>query len=624
MIARCLLRCSSRVGSGLCAVVLPVLLLALVGCTPDAPATDPKPDLTAASGAGIESRGASRSRKQDSCQRSLQGVFDALSPRRIDDDTALDAVVSDLDRWARTCGSVVLEGGFEAIAQDDDVRQQFLDDSLFQRTTSDRYTTADMEHIAEAQFARQIVDAVAGEVAVPSQTQAARTLFDFTVRQIVSVPGLGFSLPIPARLIWQLGFGGTRDRTRLLITVLRQRRIDAALVVVPVDLGEGRIGGYELLGVAVNDAPQPGGGIGNAVLLFDVQNDLAIPHPDDSSRVATLAVGLDNPATWTQFNLGGATYPVTSESLAKRKVKFSASTSLLAPRMGLVQYALGPDQRFELYDSLGPSKLVSEDSGLIARLSRGFDTPTDRIERWDGSEPATDIKLGKEQQTLLGTQLSSLVGPMKAYNTETGWEPRPVRNPLRRGRIEQLTGGSRKAAPVYLQARVAANPLTENDEVPPSLREQVLQMNQRSAVDAEYWNSLLQAESGNTDSAIKLLTRFLQQHPTSFWANSALREVAKLLAGEGRTQDAVAIYAGLPSRSLADLWLLKSWGANVPTTAELQAASETPKPEKKPEPEQEPQPSATGAPATEEPTIDADAIQNAARQAAAALEDATP
>ena len=549
-------------------------VLLLVGCPKTTEPVDTAPSE--------ESIQRTANRRQANCERSLTGVFEALAPRRVDDDASINQAVSDLNLWRKSCGELTLDGGVDAVASDEPLRREKLPEEIAEQTVGPAFIEADAELIAEAVLARQIVDTVASESAVSSQSEAARALFDMTARQVMSTPGLGRSLPLPPRVLWQAGFAGARDRTRLLATLLRQRRIDAAVVAVPVPLEDGSTGGYEMLGVAVSDAPQfaddgtPTEDTGPGVLLFDPVGGIGFPSPSDPSQVATLDEALKNDAVFRQFDLGGNIHLATSESLAKRKIKFIGGAGLFAPRMGLLQLALPPSQPLELYDSLGQSELVAEQSGLIARLARTFDVPTERIEWWDGSiTPGMDA-ISDQARDLMGRQVTQLLGPMKPSRVDDptapadAYELLPVRRPLRRGRIEQLTGVPQEASAVYLLSRVMADPLTENEAIPETIRDQAKAVNEASATDAQYWNALLQVDADKRDNAIKLLDRFLKQHGQSIWNVAARVEMARLLAETDRKPEAIAVMQTLGQQiSPVDLWRLKQWGANVPTTQEL-------------------------------------------------------
>ena len=539
----------------------------LAGCPGES--TDEPAETAAASD---EAQRRTQQRREDNCETTLDAVLDAFSPRRVDDDIEVAGTLSDLNTWLKSCGK--LYGSLDEVADDAALRERVLPPDVFALTGEQTFAIGDAEHIAETLLAREIVDAVASDTAVPSQAEAAERLVGFTAQQIVSLPIAGGAMPLPPRRLWQLGFGGRADRARLAITLLRQRRIDAAIVALPVPLPDGRTGSQELLGVAVDDAPQPDGGPAPGVLLFDTRAGEPLRSPGDPDRIATLAEAAADPQVFRQYDLGGAVYPATADRVPKRKIKFAGNAALLAPRMGLVQLALPPERRLELYDSLGQSALVGEGSGLIARLERAFDTPAERIELWTPSLLSTDASsLEPALQQVLGQQIAAILGPVTPVQEEPGgpWSLQPVANPLRLGRIEQLAGDAQKATPIFLKARLAADPLMSKADIPPQLQEQAKQINAGTGTDAQYWAALMQAQLGNADAAMRQLTRFLEQNPQSLWRLSAQSELARLLAESGQTEQAIAVMQAIPPqlRTEFDLHRLQRLGVEVPTTEEV-------------------------------------------------------
>ena len=549
-------------------VLLLGLSLTLAGCPSQA-----EPDATETTLSEKEKRDR-QTRLQDNCQTTLDGVLEAFSPRRIDDDTEVSASLADLNNWRRACGKYV--GEVADVASDEPTRQAFLPGPVFDRTVGEEFLDVDAEHLAESLLARQIVDVVASEASVPSQAEAAAKIMEFVASQVIALPQVSGSVPLSGRQVWMIGLGGGADRARLAATVLRQRRIDAAIVAIPFPLPSGQIGAQELLGVAVGDAPGADGKTEPAVLLFDFRSGSALRSPENPDRIATLAEAEADDRVFRQYDLAGLRYPSTSERLAKRKVKLILTPSVLAPRIGLVQLVLPPSrQGLELYDSLGPSQLVGEGRGLLARVAAAFETPNERIELWSPSLApgfAADPPQGPLPQ-LIAQRLQSVAGPYRPMinDEKQRFDIAPVKTPLRVGRIEQLAGDAQSASQIFLKARLSEKPLVEDRRIPPNIQQQVNDLNGATAVDARYWTALLQSQLGNTDEAIQLLVDFAAKERSSYWQVPVRMELARLLEQSGRRDEAVSVILPIDRSELTvfDFAQLKRWGQDVPTTDEV-------------------------------------------------------
>ena len=584
-------------------------LVVLSGCPQKTPPEDAPSEAATA-----EAKAASRRVRQENCERRLNGVLEAFSPERVDADIDRATTLTDLNLWRKSCANDVLPGGVSAVASDEDLRERLLPEDLREAARGEDFTEADGGHLAESLLLQRIAAGVLDEAERQGQrprgaADVATALFDFAVLQIAEIPQLGTGLPVSLRETWQLGFGSSADVAAAFMGLLRQQRIDAYIVAVPVPTEQGAIAGYELVGVTVetarqqdladdaspdadespndssdddssdDDTPNDDSAAGTQVLLFDPQLGLALPSLARPGEIATLDEALADDAVLRQFDLGGLIYPVTAERLAQRKIKFVGTPSLLAPRVGLLQYSLPASQRVELYDSLGQSRLVAEGQGFIDRVAAATDTPLDRIEPWRRGR--LDLRPTLEPDSpaaqLLEQQRLALRGPVQVKlvkdegGTVIGVDLEPPQTPLREGRISQVMGDVRAAAGVFLQARVARSPLTDIKNLPEELEVERRRVNNETATAAEYYNAIAQAQAGQRDSAIKGFEQFISRRESPL-AILARRPLANLLADADRKDEAIAAMQTLAANgllSVGDFYRLKTWGAAVPTTAEL-------------------------------------------------------
>ena len=557
--------------------LLPVLAVTLLaGCPPETPESS-------ATETEDESEQATAAKRLASCERQLSGALNQLSPLRIGFENDPETELADLEGWRKSCAGVFLDGGVEAVvaadSNDPALRAEKLPEPLQDAVGGEAYGLPDIQHITDSLLAAAITEQVASRQNVPDKAEAARRLFDFTVREIVAVPGLGGGVPVSPGRVWEMGLGTQSDQSWLFIQLLRQRRIDAAVLSMPVQVagpnGQPVEASYQIIGAVVGDEPGP-----ESVALFDFTVDAPLPSPSDPAKTATLAEALADDAVFRQYDLGGRRHPLTSELLKRRTVLFAGEPSLLAPRLGLIQAALPPEVTVELYESLGQSELSAV--GLVERLATAMEVSPDAVALWTHSIVQARPQPSPAVAQLLLQRQNALAAPIEMRPNEQGQiAPQPARRPLRYARLLHLTGGRQKAVEAYLKPQVSVVSDQDGNQnrsapngLPPEVEQQRQAVNQLAAVDARYWTALLQAELGNTETAIRKLETFLDRDGRTLWFEASRRELARQLAGIGQNERAIEVMKGLQGPRPGDLWMLKQLGAEIPTTAELQAAQE--------------------------------------------------
>ncbi|MGL6226547.1 MAG: tetratricopeptide repeat protein [Thermoguttaceae bacterium] len=222
------------------------------------------------------------------------------------------------------------------------------------------FHNADADHFKQSIWMRNIANWVNRDQQAPLDRAIA--LFDWTVRNVdlrlghVTLP-TGQQILTPVQEPWQtllLGHGTVADRAWVFIELLRQQRIDAALLCLPNEENP--------------DSPIPwavGVLIDNNIYLFLPDFGLAIPGPKgvalrqqaDSTKtseleyvdVATLAQVVENEALLRQLDTEGVRFPIDSDKLKESIVLIAETPSSASERMSLVQKELSGEEAVLLY-----------------------------------------------------------------------------------------------------------------------------------------------------------------------------------------------------------------------------------------------------------------------------------
>lgn len=219
---------------------------------------------------------------------------------------------------------------------------------------------ADADHFKQSIWMRNIANWVNRDQQAPLDRTLA--LFDWTVRNVdlrlghVTLP-TGQQVLTPVQETWQtllLGHGTVADRAWVFIELLRQQRIDAALLCLPNEENP--------------DSPIPwavGVLIDNNIYLFLPDYGLAIPGPKgirlrqqtDSTKtgaleyrdVATLAQVVEDEALLRQLDTESVRFPIDSDQLKESIVLSAETPSSASERMSLVQKELSGEEAVLLY-----------------------------------------------------------------------------------------------------------------------------------------------------------------------------------------------------------------------------------------------------------------------------------
>ena len=151
---------------------------------------------------------------------------------------------------------------------------------------------------------------------------------------------------------WQtilLGYGTAQDRMTIFLELLRQRRIDAALLGVP-DPRNPNVPYYWAVGVLLNDE----------IYVFLLDYGFPIPGTDgvkiggdgalDFSSVATLSQLMEDDSLLRRFDLSESQkFPITAEMLKQTTAHFFLTPESISMRMKVLESELSGEQNMVLY-----------------------------------------------------------------------------------------------------------------------------------------------------------------------------------------------------------------------------------------------------------------------------------
>ena len=472
----------------------------------------------------------------------LDTLLEMSQPETLVIRTRRETVVSLLHDWVSMGGET-----FETVEPVDAAYTSRLDERLVERIRSPRFAIRDVTHIRDSQwYARIGKTVVAG---AQTDLQRVGRLFYYVTRNIVLRSDDETKLPLAPFGIAMLGEGNARDRAWLFVNLLRQLRIDAAVIQV-ADPSPGLLVGVLLDG---------------EIYLYDPALGFPIPGAE---APATAAV-IDRPATWAEVTKDdslleglatsdGSPYPFTAETLAGANVSLVGASSYWAPRMRRLQLALTGDKDLLLWDPLESSEIVPK--GVLARLaSGGFDKKAITI--WDYPERRRDGNASFSTQ-----QLQTFALRQRAFES-----PIPVERVLandkgdielqlakrgqfrhRMSRNRQLLGEWKTSVTTFLKIRMWRDvpPLPkqigfvgrrEQAAVKAMMPTRVRLVHEEAADDAAFWAAVCQYEQGQVESAANALREYLTRSGLHEWESGAVWLEALWRAELGQLAKAIEI-----------------------------------------------------------------------------------
>ena len=443
----------------------------------------------------------------------------------------------------------------------------------------DHFTAYDGYMLMEAVWLRDASRSKWAGGGSADELQIARSLFDWTIRNIQTDYDRSDHVPqVPWEILF-LGHGTPLERAWTYILLLRQRGIDAALLALPEkdprdDSSPAALPGKSpptppgkeslkpwCVGVLIGDTGK--GKAKKSLYLFDPTLGLPIPGPD--------GIGADNagrldvlPATLNQVVASpklldrlapeaDAPYWARKADLKRAVVLVEASPLYISPRAKRIESRLTGEQKLVL--NAEPSRQAARFQAAGVGDVRLWDLPYTTLQRRLAMAP------GAVAQRLLAYEpfMSSPAAP------------------LYKGRIMQLKGrffDEKEAIDCYQKARprnqaveekamnlaeacfelLSRQRKAEGGELTPAEErhiKEVAVMLARQQVDAiiqgkvaaSYWLGLIEYEQGDYVAALDYFgRRTLQFGPSVFWATGAHYNIARTWEASGQRQKAIAAY----------------------------------------------------------------------------------
>lgn len=504
----------------------------------------PKIDVTANSKTPTENDRLRRSQ----CEQKLATAVGGTSYDRLDIDTDRSTQLADLNAWVATCFDAE---DAEALTNDAELRHQFLPPAMHEIVDQEKFSAVDLLHLRNAQLSQAI-----GLAAVEDASDDVRVMVDLfakVVRNVQLVDASIGELPYDPFSLWQAGIGSARDRAWLFALLLRQYRIDPVVIEFPAGFNAQP---YLLVaGVTRGDAAD--------AYLFDPITGLPVPSLSDDGAIPTKPVSWSeataNDAIFRALDTDQLTYPLRADRFRNARVFLVGDVSTFSPRMAAIQDELPAGESFQLYDGLGEN--IFANRGLISRIAAAMKIEENSLQLWPHGllgrlpqiQPTEQVqRILMNRETVLSapydvTVILNADGTPKIDENGNSTVRISLRSEtltkMREARIAHLTGQYSKASRAYLMVRVAEPPIPQNTQ---------------ASVDAAYWTTVFQYESGKVDNAKSSLQSFLNRDDKGAWGISARRLLATILAAEDDFEAAVKVARG-PAVDLGLMALVDRW-----------------------------------------------------------------
>ncbi|MDR3197977.1 MAG: hypothetical protein LBU34_08940 [Planctomycetaceae bacterium] len=334
------------------------------------------------------------------------------------------------------------------------------------------------------------------------------------------------SVEMPQQYPWQtmlLGYGTLWDRTWLFMELLRQQRIDAALLSVPLPeqpelplfwavgvLLDGEV--YLFLPAYGMPVPGHGGPV--------IGEDGSLRFPE----IATLSQVLKDDQLLRQFDFSEQQkFPITSKLLQETTVHLLATSESASLRMKVLESELSGEQNMVLYTNLQEQRRLFSAIPSVKAVT---------IWKYPFRTKFEQLFIGQRTRLFM----ESLVMP----------NPKRQDFPLWTGRILYFKGqinGQENAITAYQNARVPDRDIMEFREIDPDFRNNpVLAAGiQTVTIHASYWLGLASFEVNSTAAAKDFLNS-IQRSPLNPWQNSIEYILGRIAEREKKYDDAIRHY----------------------------------------------------------------------------------
>lgn len=289
--------------------------------------------------------------------------------------------------------------------------------------------------------------------------------------------------------------------------------------------------------------------------LFEPTYGMPIAGPGGVG-VATARQAAADPDILQKLSFPDRSYPVQAADISGLSVLVAADPWSLSRRMRAVEEQLVGSRSMKLAvdaSALGARALEAlPDAGsataAAASVAAGggrrvglWEFPWEVLARRRGDGARVQATVGREL-AVMSVQIAQATGG----GGEGGRRSTRVVRPLYAARIREFRGdldGPNGAKMSYLAARPGRQAIAETlKAVPPEQAEGVKRLFEQMKEDATYWLGVLTLSEGENATAVDYLGRMtLEASPDSLWTDAARVNLARALAGLGRTEEAVKL-----------------------------------------------------------------------------------
>jgi hypothetical protein len=490
---------------------------------------------------------------EQKCTDFLQSVLDIFQLNKL----GVSAQVSDgvrlLNQWQRDCGQRVsnrMDGSDLAPvafpALDGSVAKSFSPEQL-EQLKAERYSIQDGERLRDAVLFRKVSEFAVGSA--DNDLGRVVNVFDHVVCNVDLVLKHYEDLPLTPYECFTFGSGTAEDRAWILVSILRQLKIDAVVLTPPSDKSADTAGGPLVVGVLLNDQ----------VYLFEPRLGLPLrsvaggaPTAASAANVATLAQMQSMPDLLKQFDVDPSKPSATSlDWLSSPAVAIVGDTSTFSSRMRQLQPQFSGARATVISDPLHD---VDGAAGLLSRVAKAgaMHWKSDSLHLWP--YPESQIVA---YASLTDDQQGKLKGLKQVWDAPRVADPTSRTRKLLQARIAQLGGNYNDAIGAYTLVRVSGRAVSGQ---PISGIDQFV--NNQASDHAFFWKGICQFENGDVKEAKDTFEKYLTQSKPGLWQAASRYQLARSQAATGDFAAAIATLEATPEndhRRVGHLLLAREW-----------------------------------------------------------------
>jgi len=492
---------------------------------------------------------------EDVRQQLLDGAVAVLD--RLDDydeESAFAQVFDRLNQWSH---AAVIAGAPLAATWQVDPLFAALPDRLRGGTTSESLGSSvfdaatDIKALRDQRWLADIAATARGDAV--EDLDIASNIFRWTVRSLALVsdppmaateatPGTRWFLPGEILLS---GRASPAQRAWIFLELLRHAGLDGVMLAT----GNPERGVRAWIPAVISNGE---------AWLFEPTYGMPIPGPEGVG-IATARQAATDPSILQRLSFSDRSYPVQAGDITGLSVLVAADPWSLSRRMRAVDEQLVGSRSMKLAldaSALGERALralpaAATAAGDQAEAGAGEVGAGRRVGLWEfpwevlarrGSDAArVQATVGREL-AVMSVEIAQATGG----DGMGGRRSTRIVRPLYAARLREFRGdcdGPDGAKVSYLAARPGRQAIADTlKAVPPEQAEGVKRLFEQMKEDATYWLGVLTLDEGENATAVDYLGRMtLEAAPDSRWTDAARVNLARALAGLGRTEEAVKL-----------------------------------------------------------------------------------